>query len=561
MSNAIYYYSNEADALTTTASLGSSTTSYSVGHTDAIPAKFSLPLGTATDASGNIYVADSSNHRIRKITPSGVVTTFAGSGSSGHADGTGTNASFSLPAAVATDPSGNVYVADYGNNSIRKITSGGVVTTLAGDPAQGSGSTDGIGTNASFNGPQGIVFDGVSNSLYISDTLNAIIRKLYLVDGSVVTYGQGGTDFSWTTPVGIAVDSTGNVYVVDEGTYVIVEISTGEVNTIIAGTTGSPGFDDGNGTAAKFSNPIYIAIDPSGNMFISDNANSAIRKIDTSLNVTTWAIGSGISGPQGIAIDASGNLYVSDGNTNVIMKVGGSGSPITNFAGSSVGFQDGGGPAPTLAYSSWRIASNSTGSSSQTLVYNNGTSLAGSGIYYLYPSAPCFLEGSTILCLVNGVETYVPVEQLRKGSLVKTSRDGYKAVELVGKGTIENLGSDERTENRLYRCSTAKYPELTADLFITGCHSVLVDTITDEQKEGLVKQLGRIFITDKKYRLTACVDERAEPWQSEGTYNIWHFALEHSDIYMNYGVYANGGLLVETSSIRFMRDRSNMTFL
>jgi hypothetical protein len=213
---------------------------------------------------------------------------------------------------------------------------------------------------------------------------------------------------------------------------------------------------------------------------------------------------------------------------------------------------------PVSGYNNWRIASTSTGPSPQNVIYTVGDVLSGDGFYYLYPSAPCFLEGSTILCQIDGAEKYVPVEKLKKGALVKTSLDGYKPVVLIGKGQISNPGNDKRTENRLYKCSPTKYPELTKDLFITGDHSILKYPITDKQKEDTIKHLGRLFVTDKKYRLMACVDERAEPWNSNGTYTIWHFALEHSNEAMNYGVYANGGLLVETCCIKTLKNKSNM---
>jgi hypothetical protein len=225
--------------------------------------------------------------------------------------------------------------------------------------------------------------------------------------------------------------------------------------------------------------------------------------------------------------------------------------------GNSYTVGDGG---PFGGYTSWRLASNSNGTSSQAVVYQNGDTLISDGSYYLYPAAPCFLEGTTILCEVDGVERYVPVEQLTKGTRVKTSLDGYKAVVLIGKGAIQNPGHEERTENRLYKCSPSKYPQLTEDLYITGCHSILEFPITEQQKEDTIKHLGRMFITDKKYRLMACVDDRAEPWASEGAYTIWHFALDHEDDGMNYGVYANGGLLVETCAIRTLKNKSNMTF-
>jgi hypothetical protein len=230
----------------------------------------------------------------------------------------------------------------------------------------------------------------------------------------------------------------------------------------------------------------------------------------------------------------------------------------TNVLGYGGGYTVGSG-GPFGPYTSWRIASNSSGSSPQNVVYVNGDVLNSDGNYYLYPAAPCFLEGATILCQVEGVEKYVPVQELAIGTLVKTSLDGYKSVVLVGKGTIQNPGTDERTENRLYKCSTSKYPQLTDDLYITGCHSILEFPLTDKQKEDTVKHLGKLFVTDKKYRLMACVDERAEPWNSEGSYTIWHFALENKDERMNYGVYANGGLLVETCPIITLKNKSNMT--
>jgi len=231
---------------------------------------------------------------------------------------------------------------------------------------------------------------------------------------------------------------------------------------------------------------------------------------------------------------------------------------LTNSLGG--GSYEVGSGGPYGGFTSWRIASNSTGTSPQNVVYNNGDTLNSDGSYYLYPAAPCFLEGTTILCEVDGVERYVPVEQLTKGTLVKTSLDGYKPVVLIGKGAIQNPGTEERTENRLYKCSPSKYPQLTEDLYITGCHSILQFPITEQQKEDTIKHLGRLFITDKKYRLMACIDDRAEPWASEGAYTIWHFALDHKDDGMNYGVYANGGLLVETCAIRTLKNKSNMTF-
>lgn len=213
------------------------------------------------------------------------------------------------------------------------------------------------------------------------------------------------------------------------------------------------------------------------------------------------------------------------------------------------------------SYTSWRVAIVSNSSSIPTGVYSNGFDLATLGLggvgFYVYAAAPCFKEGTKILCQIDGVETYVRIETIEPGTLVKTSRDGFKKVEIIAKGDLQNSSDTLRTENRLYKCSPKNYPELKEDLYITGCHSILVDTLTDEQKEKTKKQLGKIFVTDKKYRLMACIDERAEPWNSAGHYTIWHLALENPDVKMNYGVYANG-LLVETCSINFLKNRSNL---
>jgi len=212
-------------------------------------------------------------------------------------------------------------------------------------------------------------------------------------------------------------------------------------------------------------------------------------------------------------------------------------------------------------YSSWRLASNSSGSSSQAVVYVTGNVLNSGGNYYLYPAIPCFLEGTEILCSVEGKEVYLPVEDLRPGTLVKTSRGTTKAVVAIGTGSLQNPGTSERTENRLYKLSPRLYRDLTKDLYITGCHSILVESLTEAERAATINKLGNAFVTDGKYRLMACIDQLAEPWASEGSYPIWHFALEHTDLYMNYGVFANGGLVVETCSINFMRNKSNLRLL
>jgi len=257
------------------------------------------------------------------------------------------------------------------------------------------------------------------------------------------------------------------------------------------------------------------------------------------------------------------------GSTPPITYHSGYPTSLNNYLGSSsnsytIGNVDSG---TTGGYTAWLVdESKSHGTFLSNTIYNNDFTLRATGsdgpddtaYYVLYHLNPCFLEGTRILCLINGVETYVPVESLKKGMLVKTSLDGYKALDIIGSGSILNPGTTERVEHRLYKCSPSKYPELSSDLYLTGCHSILVDELTERQRSETKRILNRIFVTDKKYRLAASIDERAEPWASEGIYTIWHFALENTNENMNYGVYANGGLLVESCCKSTMRTRSNL---
>jgi len=168
----------------------------------------------------------------------------------------------------------------------------------------------------------------------------------------------------------------------------------------------------------------------------------------------------------------------------------------------------------------------------------------------------CFKEGTKILT-GNG---YVPIENLKKGDLVKTLKHNYVPINMIGRAVIHNLSNQERTKERLYKCSKEQYPELTEDLVITGCHSILVDEFKEGEREKTAEVLGRIFVTDAKYRLPACVDERASIYDVPGAHTIYHIALDHDDYKMNYGIYANG-LLVETCSKRHLKEVSKMELL
>ena len=266
-------------------------------------AKFSSPIGVAVDSSGFVYVGDNDNHRIRKITSGGVVSTLAGTGTQGFMDGAGNVAQFNFPAGVVVDGSGNIYVADTDNNRIRKITSAGVVSTLAGTGT--AGDMNGAGTVAEFRQPREVAVDG-SDNVYVTDAGNHRICKISTNSMGVVvvstlagTGTQGfmdgaGTVAQFNGPRGVVVDDSGFVYVTDSSNDRIRKITSGGMVSMLAGT-GTTGSMDGAGNVAQFNYPNGVAVDNSGNVYVADNGNNRIRKI-TSTGVVSTLAGTGRRG-------------------------------------------------------------------------------------------------------------------------------------------------------------------------------------------------------------------------------------------------------------------------
>lgn len=299
-------------------------------------ASFNQPQGIAIDNAGNIYVADNGNNLIRKITPDGIVTTFAGSGAVGGANGIGTAASFNSPSALAIDAAGNVYVADAGNNQIRKITPQGTVSVFAGSGIKGY--ANGTGIAAQFDNPYGITIDAGGN-LYIGDTGNHRIRKI--TPSAVVSTIAGNGNEQVVDGVGgaasigypgpLAIDKDGNIYF-SNGFMVIKKLSAALKVTTFAGT-GSYGSANGQGSSASFNSINNITVDRLGNLYVADGGNNLIRKITPGGLVSTLAgtgnngEGNGIAlnanfrGPFGIAYDPDGFLYVSDLLNSHIRKI------------------------------------------------------------------------------------------------------------------------------------------------------------------------------------------------------------------------------------------------
>ena len=270
------------------------------GSADGTPGSFRNPYGIAIDAAKNLYVSDTLNNTIRKITPARVVSTLAGSaGTFGSTDGTAGAARFNFPVGLAADSSGNVYVADSKNFTIRKITAAGVVSTYAGAPFL-------LGAN----------------------------------DGPIATA-------RFFLPYGVAVDSSGNVYVADGGNHVIRKITAAGVVSTLAGAALQSGFTDGSGAAARFSTPWGVAVDTSGNVFVADSLNNAIRKVTPAGVVTTYAGNSGNGGgldgaaatarfnqPRGLSVDATGTVLVADYGNSVIRLIT-PGGTVSTLAGAT----------------------------------------------------------------------------------------------------------------------------------------------------------------------------------------------------------------------------------
>lgn len=296
-------------------------------------AKFKFPHDVAVDSQGNIFVADRENHKIRKITPNGMVSTFAGTGVAGLKNGSGLNAQFNFPSGIAIDNLDNLYVADFKNNNIRKITPQGVVSTFAGSGEEKS--NDGIGLLASFHRPAGLDTDAQGN-VYVADSKNNKIRKID-ANGNVTTVAGSGivglkngeaSSAKFDNPLDVALDKDGNIFVTDHNNHVIRKISEGSVSTLAGSTAGD---QDSIGTNARFNGPTGIAIDSKSNIYVSDFYNHKIKLIALNKSVTTIAgniagddVGEGQNAlfffPTGLTT-ANNELLIVDKNNHKIKKL------------------------------------------------------------------------------------------------------------------------------------------------------------------------------------------------------------------------------------------------
>lgn len=280
------------------------------------------PSGIVRDAAGNLFVCDRDNHRIVKITPAGVTSVFAG-GSVGFANGTGGAAQFNQPYCITMDASGNFYVGDRINHAIRKISPAGAVTTLAGNGV--AGNTNGTGNAAQFNEPLGVTVDAAGN-VYVADYINGALRKV--TPSGVVT-----TLLPIPNIFGVAADASGNIYCAEYFSQQVTKYSSTGSYTVMAGLLGTGGYVDATGTAARFGIPAGITVDANGNLYLTETGNHKIRKITAAGVVTTiaggntgFADGVGIAAlfdtPIAVTGDLANNtLYIADFTNNKIRKI------------------------------------------------------------------------------------------------------------------------------------------------------------------------------------------------------------------------------------------------
>ena len=337
----------------------------------AVAAQLWSPAGVVLDRAGNLYIADRGNHRIRKVDSSGTITTFAGTGERGFGgDGrAAVAAQLSSPSGVATDGAGNLYIADRGNQRVRKVDFLGVITTVAGTGERGFGGDGRPADQAQLTSPADVAVD-VAGNLYIADRGNYRIRKVDS-SGTITTFaGSGELGFGgfvgdgfpadeahlWS-PYGVAVDDAGNIYIADERHNRVRKVdSSGIISTVAGSGWNGYGGDGGPAAEARLSSPYCVAVDSAGNIYIADRGNYRIRKVDSSGTITTItgsvkpgdggpAVHAQLRSPNGVATDSYGNLFIADPGNDRIRKVDSSGIISTVAGTGESGFSGDGGPA------------------------------------------------------------------------------------------------------------------------------------------------------------------------------------------------------------------------
>jgi len=378
---------------------------------------------------------------------------------------------------------------------------------------------------------------------YICATDNTSKKVLYSKTGPTGSWLQSAAfTNTFSTQLVVSAESTGNVYV-----YLVDSVGNFAISSDSGATWAPPS------NIPSWPGLNFIACNGSGStVYVASNTSSGSGNVWKSVdygNSWTNLAASPVTNGAHISCDYTGN--------SVLLSDFTAGSPNIGYTYFS---NDGG------ATWAWQTTVPTAGSSNDIVLLSSDAShffsvVLGTALFVYPPPITCFKEGSKILCLVDSQEKYIPVENIRRGTLVKTALNGYKMVDMIGYQVVQQPNSKQRIKEQLYVCSNKNYPEVFEDLVLTGCHCILVDNFSsEEERAATIEVNGKIFITGNKYRLPACTDKRTDVYPVEGDHTVYHFALENDDMRMNYGVYANG-LLVETSSKRHLQDWKNMTML
>ena len=446
-----------------------------------------------------------------------------------------------------------IYAVVAGTGIFKYIIGSGWVTalpsTVGGTAALNLASTFSPTTDPGWTS---IACDTTGTYIYVCST-NGFggLGRIWYSQNSGSTWAVNGSGINFTD---ICCSSNGKyVFTVASPASSAANIYYSDNNATSFGSTTSTGFFVNELTSIGCSSDGTVVMCAGKNIYTSVNGNA----VTPTFTINSFSNNATSAWTRSVVSQDGSKLYVTADNTAGAYS-GGLYYSLTQ--GSTWRYNVPGGTPLGVTVTSGRSLTLRTDGYPGTLLSTSQYPPAVQAFWYSVVTVLCFKEGTKILCLVDGKETYLPVETLKPGTLVKTSLDGYKKVDTIGSSKIYNPAHTIRGKNRLYKCTKTNYPEVFEDLVITGCHSILVDDITDTQRKDITELAGRIFVTDNKYRLMACLDERAEPYTEAGVHTIWHFALENDNYYYNYGVYANG-LLVETSSKRMMKELSGMELL
>jgi len=409
-----------------------------------------------------------------------------------------------------------------------------------------------------LNGPVASLING--NYIYISNYYNGSISKINLYnvnDNTVFATLPSGTSEGlafYDNQICVAGTSSNTIYLYELSGTSYAQITSPNLNRpygllIIDNTLYVANFSSGNilqinllngneSILSGFSNPYGLTYDGSQYIYVSNRGNQSVSRIDTTDNsiIYNWLTIPGLNNICGLTFNTY--LYVTYYTSGVVAKVNVTDKSISYFPTQSSTFNS---PDYIVFDSTYAYICNFSNSTIDKVQLTK---------------PPCFKEGSKILT----DKGYKLIEDLRKGDLVKTLKHDYLPIVLIGKSLIYNSEDENRIKNRLYNLSKDKYPELTEDLVLTGCHSILMDILTKEQEDATLANYGAYPITDGKVRLETYLDNKAVPYPLKGTFTIYHLALENENYFSNYGIWANG-LLVESCSKRYLTELSGMELI